>query len=209
MRVSIKICRTIVTPVQVDRSLNLDGSRLGRLAASDHPGPRGPRINRGPRCCGEYDPNGISGNVQRGMVACRRGSLAGHQHRARLSAHAAKRQCGRERAEGLALPAATAARGSAFLVRAAGRHLRGNEKGPRCAGLSCSRARLFLIFIAGPGARSADRQSVRRVTNTSVPLGLRRCRRRAVRSRRLNVRIVLTSVGVDVGPGGGAMRPHS
>lgn len=52
MWVSIKICRTIVTPVQVDRSLNLDGSRQGRLAASDHAGPRGPGINRGPRCYG-------------------------------------------------------------------------------------------------------------------------------------------------------------
>jgi len=50
---------------------------------------------------GNTTQKGIRGNVQRGMVACRRGSLAGRQHRARLSAHAPKPRCGRKRAAGV------------------------------------------------------------------------------------------------------------
>ena len=81
--------------------------------------------------------------------------------------------------------------------------------GPHHAGLSWTAASLFLVFIAGPGARAADRQAVRRMTDTRVPFGLRGRWRGAVCGRRLHVRIVLAPVGVDVRPGRGALRSHA
>lgn len=83
-----------------------------------------------------------------------------------------------------------------------------HAKVPRCAGFM-DEARLFLILVAGPRARTSDRQPVRRMTDARVPFRLRRRRRLAVRSRRLDVRIVQAVIGVDVRSGGGAMRPHA
>lgn len=70
-------------------------------------------------------------------------------------------------------------------------------------------ARLLLILVAGPGARTADRQPIGRMTDTHVSLGLRRCRRLTSRGWRLNVRIGQAGIGVDVGSRRGAMYSHA
>ena len=86
-------------------------------------GPSGPGNKAGnPGCYGMSTRKSTRESVQRGMVADKRGSLAGHQHRARPSAHAPKPRCARERAAVLETGSSVAcceSRASAVRIRPA------------------------------------------------------------------------------------------